>query len=96
MKTLLQINLPPELEEDMVDYLLAQDAVGGFTSYPTRGHGDHSSMSLAEQVTGRRKRLQFEVIMEDSAVAELVAGLEENVGKGMFYWQQAISNIGRI
>lgn len=96
MKTLLVINLPPELEEDMVDYLMPQQAVGGFTSYRTRGHGDHSNMSLAEQVSGRRKRLQFEIIMEESAVPELVAALEENVGKDIRYWQQAISNIGRV
>ena len=96
MKTLLLINLPPELEEDMVDYLLPQDAVGGFTSYHTRGHGDHANMSLAEQVSGRRKRLQFEIIMEESAVPDLIAGLEGNVGKDILYWQQSVSNVGRI
>ena len=96
MKTLLVINLPPELEEDMVDYLLPQDAVGGFTSYRTRGHGDHVNMSLAEQVSGRRKRLQFEIIMEESAVPDLIAGLEGNVGKDILYWQQSVSNVGRV
>jgi hypothetical protein len=96
MKTLLVLNLPPELEEDMVDYLLAQDGVGGFTSYPARGHGDNVNMSLAEQVSGRRRRLQFEVIMEESAVADLLTGLETKVGRDILYWQQVISNIGRV
>lgn len=96
MKTLLILNLSPELEEDMVDYLLPREAVGGFTSYHTRGHGHHADMSLAEQVSGRRKRLQFEIIIEESEVANLLAGLADKVGKDILYWQQAISNIGRI
>lgn len=95
MKTLLVLNLSPELEEDMVDYLLAQGDVGGFTSYHTRGHGQHADMSLAEQVSGRRKRLQFEIFTEEARAAELLAGLAENVGKDILYWQQPISNIGR-
>lgn len=95
MKTLLVLNLSPELEEDMVDYLLAQEDVGGFTSYHARGHGHHTDMSLAEQVSGRRKRLQFEIFTEENRIAELLAGLADNVGKDILYWQQPISNIGR-
>lgn len=95
MNTLLALNLSPELEEDMVDYLLAQEDVGGFTSYHTRGHGQHADMSLAEQVSGRRKRLQFEIIVEEEKAAELVAGLADKVGKDILYWQYSISNIGR-
>jgi len=96
MKTMLVLNLIPELEDDMVDYLIANPHVGGFTSYRTRGHGEHSNMSLAEQVSGRRRRLQFEVILEESAVADLVGELAENVGQDILYWQQVISNLGRV
>ncbi|HAJ76735.1 MAG TPA: DUF3240 domain-containing protein [Gammaproteobacteria bacterium] len=96
MKTMLVLNLMPELEEDMVDFLLANPHVGGFTSYRTRGHGEHANMSLAEQVSGRRRRLQFEVILEEAAISELVGGLAEGVGKDILYWQQAISNLGKV
>jgi nitrogen regulatory protein PII len=96
MKTLLAINIMPALEEDMVDYLLATKGVEGFTSFAIRGHGDHSNLSLAEQVTGRRNRLQFEIITEEAVAQKIIAGLVKNVGKNIIYWQQTISNIGRV
>lgn len=38
MNTLLVLNITPELEEELVDYLLSREEVGGFTSYPVHGH----------------------------------------------------------
>jgi len=46
------------LEEDVVDLLLASDEIPGFQSYPTRGHGQVGAMTIAEQVEGRRNQLQ--------------------------------------
>jgi Protein of unknown function (DUF3240). len=94
-KTLLVLNISPQVEDAMVDYLLAQSAVSGFTSYPVRGHGEHSHLSIAEQVSGRRKRIQFEIIMAALEVDSLLGGLTENVGKGIAYWQLPVSNFGR-
>ena len=37
--TLLVLNIPPELEEDLVDYLLSRPSVTGFTSFRVYGHG---------------------------------------------------------
>ena len=37
MKTLLVMNIPPALEDDMVDYLLALEEVKGFTSFIAQG-----------------------------------------------------------
>lgn len=95
-KTLLVLNISPQIEDEMVDYLLAQSCASGFTSYPVRGHGEHSYLSIAEQVSGRRKRIQFEIIMEAPDVDALLAGLAANVGKGIAYWQLPVSNFGRI
>lgn len=95
MKTLLILNIAPELEEDLVDYLLGLATVTGFTSYPVRGHGEHSPLSIAEQVAGRRKRVQFEIIMADSDVDELLEGLAA-VGKGISYWQLPVVRMGRV
>jgi len=95
MSTMLVINLPPALEEDLIDYLLGLDAVAGFTSYEAMGHGEHSNLSIAEQVSGRRKRLQFELLLEDETVFDsIVAGLESNVGADIKYWEQPVRNIG--
>ncbi|MFM1895931.1 MAG: hypothetical protein RLZZ385_1005 [Pseudomonadota bacterium] len=95
MNVLLVMNLPPELEEDMVDYLLSVD-LGGFTSYLTRGHGSQGDLSIAEQVSGRRQRLQFEILLEEGNVDQLLAGLEPSVGKDIIYWVQPVSRRGRV
>ena len=94
-KTMLVLNISPQVEDEMVDYLLAQSHVSGFTSYPVRGHGEHSYLSIAEQVSGRRKRIQFEIIMAAPEVDDLLAGLDANVGKGIVYWQLPVINFGR-
>ncbi len=96
MQTMLVMNINPELEEDMVDYLLEQEFISGFTSYRVSGHGAFSNMSLAEQVSGRRKRVQLEVLLEKDAVSQILQGLKSQVGLDIVYWEQAISNHGRI
>ncbi|MBL4582383.1 MAG: DUF3240 family protein, partial [Gammaproteobacteria bacterium] len=52
--TLLVLNTAPELEEDLIDYLLGFEKIEGFTSYQVHGHGEHHNLNVAEQVTGRR------------------------------------------
>jgi len=94
-KHMLILNIPPELEEDLVDYLLAIDSLPGFTSYPARGHGEHSHLSIAEQVSGRRKRVQFEIVLDDENVEKLLLGLPE-VGRGISYWLVPVTHMGRI
>lgn len=94
--TLLIFNLPPELEEDMVDYLLSKDSVGGFTSYAVNGHGEHDNLSVAEQVSGRRRRMQFEVILPWTSVDCLIGGLAQDVGRDIRYWQIPVTQVGRV
>lgn len=95
MRIMLVMNLPPELEDDMVDYLLALNSVSGFNSYVIRGHGEHTDMSIAEQVAGRRKRVQFETMIDEADLTTVVAGLQTQVGAGINYWHYAISTMGR-
>jgi hypothetical protein len=95
MNSLLLLNLAPELEDDMVDYLLSVSSISGFTSYPVRGHGEHSYLSIAEQVSGRRKRVQFEIVLAASDVEALLSGLPE-VGSGIKYWELPVSRFGRV
>ena len=96
MQQLLVLNLPPELEDDLVDYLISLPQVGGFTSYPARGHGEQKQLSIAEQVTGRRKRIQFELILPQENVAEVLAGIKHQVGGDIFYWQQTVVASGTL
>ena len=95
MISLLVLNLPPGLEEDLIDYLLKMDSVSGFTSYRAMGHGAHEHLTAAEQVAGRRKRVQFEIIMETDSIPGLTAGLAEQVGKDITFWEQPVNGVGR-
>lgn len=96
MIKMLVLNIPPALEEDLIDYLLSQAAVKGFTSYEARGHGSDLELSIAEQVSGRQKRIQFELLIEEEAIQPLLDGLSAEVGKDIVYWQQLIENIGHV
>lgn len=96
MMTMLVVNLPPQLEEDMVDYILSLDYVKEFTSYIVRGHGENEDMTVTEQVSGRRQRLQFELILDEQYVENLISGLLPNVGRNITYWQQQIINFGQV
>ena len=96
MHTLLVLNINPELEEELIDYLLEKDCVSGFTSYQVHGHGHQVKMSIAEQVTGRRKRIQLELLVEVAEVDSILAGLASEVGLDIMYWQQPVSGIGRL
>lgn len=94
--TLLVLNVAPELEEDLVDYLLARPGVTGFTSFRVHGHGEHSALSVAEQVTGRRARVRFEVVLAAGEVAAVLGGLRAGVGRDIIHWEQPVANFGRI
>lgn len=96
MQTLLVLNTKPDLEEDLVDYLLALEGLSGFTSYLVRGHGIHDNLSVAEQVSGRRKRLQVEIVMNEELVKPLLDGLADSVGKDISWWQQPIAASGFV
>jgi nitrogen regulatory protein PII len=96
MNVLLVLNITPELEEELVDYLLSLEEVGGFTSYPVHGHGEQGRLSIAEQVSGRRKRVQFEILLPEQQVDNLIAGLAEEVGKGIHYWQLPVMRSGHL
>ncbi|MEI7950459.1 MAG: DUF3240 family protein [Gammaproteobacteria bacterium] len=96
MDTLLTLNLNPQLEEDLVDYLLELDHISGFTSWPVRGHGRHGAMSLAEQVSGRRQRILVQVLLNAEQVPALLAGLAVQVGRDITWWQQPVSGSGRV
>ena len=60
---LLILIVPPTLEEMLVDILLIQKKITGFTSSKVSGHGsvhgEGEELSIVEQVTGRQKRIQF-------------------------------------
>ena len=95
---LVTLNIPPSLEEMMVDSLLLLESEHGFSSFPVNAHHhDNKGLSLTEQVTGRQKRIRFQMYVP---VEELPALLEqlrlEFAGSGIQYWVLPVIENGVI
>ncbi len=97
-ESLVILNVSPELEESLVDWLLAREDGGGFTSFAAQGHSTrHDNLSVAEQVSGRQWRQQFQVQMESASVDEFLDALQASLGSGgIHYWVLPIFRSGRF
>jgi hypothetical protein len=95
---LLTIIAPPALEETLVDWLLEEGRVDGFSTVASFGHGARQTgMSLLEQVTGRQRRVQFQVQTSANTATALVAHLREHFsGAGLYYMVTPVLESGRI
>jgi len=94
---LLRLNIPPSLEEDVVDLLLASDEITGYQSYPIRGHGRVGAMSIAEQVAGRRDRVQFEIVLDSNLLESTLQQLREAFPiPDVIYWVIPVVQSGRL
>jgi hypothetical protein len=87
-EVLVVLNVPPSLEEAVVDWLLARKESTGFTSFPVSGHSTrHEGLSLAEQVSGRQARQQFQVQIAATAVGQFLEEARHAFGAaGIHYW----------
>ena len=85
---LVTLNIPPSLEEMMVDTLLMLETEHGFSSFPVNAHHHvNKGLSLAEQVTGRQKRVRFQMYVPVDKLPELLTRLrQEFSGSGIQYW----------
>lgn len=73
---LLTLIAAPSLEDALVDWLLLQPAISGFSSSIIQGHGARESgMSIMEQVTGRQNRVQFAIHTETTIAETLISTL---------------------
>ncbi|MGR8942190.1 MAG: DUF3240 family protein [Gammaproteobacteria bacterium] len=95
---LVTLNAPIALEEAIVDCLLTFESEHGFSSFPVYAH-DHRNegLSLAEQVSGRQKRLRFQMYVEEDVLTALLARLGEQFsGAGIRYWVMPVVDNGLI
>jgi len=95
---LVTLNIPPSLEEMMVDSLLMLEAEHGFSSFPVNAHHyDNKGLSLAEQVTGRQKRVRFQMYVPVEKLPALLEQLrQEFSGSGIQYWVLPVIENGAI
>lgn len=94
---LLRLNVPPGLEEDVVDLLLANPGIRGYQSYPIRGHGRIGAMTVAEQVVGRRNRIQFEIVLDSDLLESTLQSLKTQFPTpDVIYWVLPVLQSGRL
>lgn len=95
---LIALTGPPALEETIVDWLLNLEVSGGFTSFPVSGHSSHTrGLTLAEQVSGRKRQVRFELHVAESAVQAIVDRLHHDFhGTGLHYWTFPLGHHGKI
>lgn len=85
---LVVLNVPPNLEGPVVDWLLAREESTGFTSFPVFGHSTrHDDLSPAEQVSGRQRRQQFQVQIRQDSVDSFLQDARNDLGSaGIHFW----------
>jgi hypothetical protein len=95
---LVTLNIPPSLEGMMVDSLLMLETEHGFSSFPVNAHHHaNKGLSLAEQVTGRQKRVRFQLYVPVEKLPVLLEQLrQEFSGSGIQYWVLPVIENGII
>jgi len=96
--SLLYLIVAPEAEDAVAEWLLEHEAVAGFSSSLIAGHGSSEhSMTLAEQVAGRRRRVMFFTHLgEDEAGAVLEDLRRDFAGADLHYWLTPVSAFGHL
>lgn len=93
---LVTLNAPPALEGMVVDNLLTLEFERGFCGFPVYAHHhENKGLSIAEQVTGRQKRIQFQIYVDGTNLALLLTNLRENFsGTKIQYWVTPVLESG--
>jgi hypothetical protein len=95
---LLHLIVPTALEDALAEWLLERHDVPGFSSLPVAGHGSSEhSMTLAEQVAGRSRRVLFLVALPRPVADEVLAELRRAfAGTGLHWWLVPVLDAGRF
>jgi len=95
---LVTINVPPLLEEAVVDCLLAIESDDGFSSLVVNAHtSHHEHLSLAEQVAGTQRQIRFQMYVPEVKLNDLMDALNHDFsGSGIHYWVMPVLDSGYI
>lgn len=95
---LISIVVAPAVEDMVVDWLLERKEISGFTSIGVDGHGSSAhSMTIGEQVAGRRKQVMFQFYLPEQLMSGVVEGLRDGFhGTGLHYWVTPVFDSGRL
>ena len=94
----MNLIIPPMLEEQVLDLLLIAPETSAFTSMPVFGHGaSPAGLSTAEQVLGRTRQSQIQIILSQRDADAIIARLRQQLsGAGIFFWLNAVTEKGVI
>jgi hypothetical protein len=94
----MTLSVPPAVEERLVDWLLGRDDVAAFTSHTTHAHGSPSrELSVAEQVSGRQRRVELRLELPAARVDEWLGALAADFGGAdVEYFVSPILRSGRL
>lgn len=84
----LNLICSPTVEEKLLDVLLESDESEIFTSIHVHSHGaEHGQLSAREQVMGRSRAMQIQVLLSQEALMHLLERVQrEFAGTGIRYW----------
>ncbi len=97
--TCLTIVLPKSLEENLVDHLLQHPELApGFTTTQVEGHGQSvARYGIAEEVRGRSRRIQIQIILNAENATQLIKHLKEALpSREVAYWSTPVIEFGRF
>ena len=97
-EALIVLNAPPDLEEPVIDWLLARENSTGFTSFPVFGHStSHEDLGPAEQVSGRQRRQQFQIQISAGDVDAFLEDARQSFGTaGLHFWVLPLAGGGQL
>jgi len=96
--SLINLTVPPAMEETLVDWLLQSATHTGFSSYPVNGHSSREEgLTLAEQVAGRKKQIRFQMHIAQTDVPVFLENLKRDfAGAGLHYWVLPLADAGHV
>lgn len=97
-QVLVVLTSPPALESQLVDWLLSREDEIGFTSCAVHGHSaNYEHLSIAEQVIGRQRRQQIQILLQHSLLDVFLESLvSEFGGTDLHYWVVPVLAGGRL
>ena len=87
-QVLVVLTSSPAVENELIDWLLSREDEIGFTSCAVHGHSaNYDHLSIAEQVIGRQRRHQIQVLLQQSLLDEFLSSLVAELGDiDLHYW----------
>jgi hypothetical protein len=97
-QVLVVLTSSPAIESELIDWLLSREDEIGFTSCAVHGHSaNYSHLSIAEQVIGRQRRQQIQVLLHESLLDNFLSSLVAELGDiDLHYWVIPVLAGGRL